>query len=64
MTFYQELQLDQAGSKAYIASFEAPKDRWKHSAVYLFKVLINIAFCTAFIALFSAAFGTDRKSVV
>lgn len=61
MTFYQELQLDQAGSKAYIASFEAPKDRWKHSAVYLFKVLINIAFCTAFIALFSAAFGTGNS---
>ena len=30
MTFYQELQLNQAGSKAYISSFESPKDKWKH----------------------------------
>ena len=26
MNFYQELQLNQAGSKSYIASFKNPKD--------------------------------------
>ena len=29
MTFYQELQLNQAGSKSYIASFKNPKDKIK-----------------------------------
>ena len=28
MNFYQELQLNQAGSKSYIASFKNPKDKW------------------------------------
>ena len=36
MNFYQELQLNQAGSKSYIASFKNPKDKCKHIAVYLF----------------------------
>ncbi|NBH14639.1 FUSC family protein [Lachnospiraceae bacterium] len=62
MTFYQELQLNQAGSKSYISSFEHPKDRWIHTGIYLFKIFLNIAFCTAFIALFCALFGTENSS--
>ena len=50
MTFYQELQLNQAGSKSYIASFKDPKEKWRHIGIYLFKIFLNIAFCTAFIA--------------
>lgn len=61
MTFYQELQLNQAGSKSYISSFENMKDKWKHSGIYLFKILLNIAFCTVFIALFSIIFGTENS---
>ncbi len=61
MTFYQELQLNQAGSKSYISSFESMKDKWKHSGIYLFKILLNIAFCTVFIALFSMIFGTENS---
>lgn len=61
MTFYQELQLNQAGSKAYIASFENPKDKLKHSVIYLFKILLNIAFCTLFITLFSVIFGPENS---
>ncbi|MCI9078269.1 MAG: FUSC family protein [Lachnospiraceae bacterium] len=61
MTFYQELQLDQAGSKAYIASFKNTKDKIKHIGVYLFKIVLNIAFCTAFIAVFSMLFGTGNS---
>lgn len=61
MTFYQELQLNQAGSKAYIASFDNPKDKWKHTGIYLFKILLNIAFCMAFIALFCMAFGSKNS---
>ena len=62
MTFYQELQLNQAGSKAYISSFESPKDKWKHTGIYLFKIFLNIAFCTVFIALFSILFGAENSS--
>ena len=39
MTFYQELQLSQAGSKSYIASFANLKDKAKHTGIYLFKIL-------------------------
>ena len=45
MNFYQELQLNQAGSKSYIASFKNPKDKCKHIAVYLFKIALVVAFC-------------------
>ena len=31
MNFYQELQLNQAGSKSYIASFKNPKDKSTHT---------------------------------
>lgn len=61
MTFYQELQLNQAGSKSYISSFEKPKDKIKHTGIYLFKILLNITFCTVFIALFSVLFGTENS---
>lgn len=62
MTFYQELQLNQAGSKSYISSFESMKDKWKHSGIYLFKIFLNIAFCTIFIALFSMIFGAENST--
>lgn len=62
MTFYQELQLNQAGSKSYISSQKTPKDKWKHTGIYLFKILLNIAFCTAFIAAFCAIFGSQNSS--
>ena len=48
MNFYQELQLNQAGSKSYIASFKNPKDKCKHIAVYLFKIALVVAFCVSF----------------
>ena len=61
MTLYQELQLNQAGSKSYIASFDNPKDKLKHSGIYFFKILLNIAFCTLFITLFSLIFGAENS---
>ncbi|MCI8494729.1 MAG: FUSC family protein [Lachnospiraceae bacterium] len=63
MTFYQELQLNQAGSKSYIASFKDPKEKWRHIGIYLFKIFLNIAFCTAFIALYSMVFGKENSTV-
>lgn len=61
MTLYQELQLNQAGSKAYIAGFQEPKEKLKHIGIYLFKILLNIAFCMGFIILFTIIFGTDNS---
>lgn len=61
MTFYQELQLNQAGSKEYIVSFKTPKEKLKHIGIYLFKIIITIAFCTAFITLFSIIFGSSNS---
>lgn len=62
MTFYQELQLNQSGSKSYISSLGNSKDKWKHTGIYLFKIFLNIAFCTAFIAAFCALFGPENSS--
>lgn len=61
MTFYQELQLNQSGSKEYVASFKDPKEKLKHMGIYLFKILLNIAFCTIFITLFCILFGTENS---
>ena len=48
MTFYQELQLNQAGSKAVIRNSQEKKDKFKHILIYLFKIFITVAFSTVF----------------
>lgn len=60
MTFYQELQLSQAGSKNYIASLKSPKQKAAHIAVYLFKIILNLAFCIAFVTAFGIIFGSGN----
>lgn len=61
MTFYQELQLNQAGSKALIRASESRKEKLRHTAVYLFKILLTVGFCTLFVTLFSLIFGTENS---
>lgn len=63
MNFYQELQLNQAGSKAYIASFQNTKEKMKHLLTYLFKILLTMVFCVAFVTLYSIVFGKDNSIV-
>lgn len=63
MTFYQELQLNQAGSKALIANTKDPKEKRKHIAVYLFKILLTVAFCVAFVTVYTKLFGADNSIV-
>lgn len=63
MTFYQELQLNQAGSKALIKASKSKKEKHRHIAVYLFKILLTVAFCTAFVMAFGAVFGEDNNIV-
>lgn len=63
MTIYQELQLNQAGSKAVIKSSLTGKEKLKHTAIYLFKIFITMVFCMAFVIGYSKIFG-DANSVV
>jgi hypothetical protein len=63
MTFYQELQLNQAGSKALIRSCNNKKEKLKHIAIYLFKIFITMVFCMAVVIAFSKIFGNDNSIV-
>ena len=62
MTIYQELQLNQAGSKALIKSSQSRKEKVRHIAVYLLKIFITMAFCMAFVIGYGTIFG-DENSV-
>ena len=41
MTFYQELQLNQAGSKKVIRESETTQEKWRHILIYLLKIAIT-----------------------
>ena len=45
MNFYQELQLNQAGSKSYIASFKNPKLHWL--LLFVFPLSHYFLYCLA-----------------
>ncbi len=45
MTFYQELQLNQAGSKNLLKKSETVKEKLYHMWVYLVKIAVTMAFC-------------------
>ncbi len=57
MNFYQELQLDAAGSKKHIASFHRRRDKVKHYLIFLLKILLNVAFSVVFVSVFAQIFG-------
>lgn len=61
--FYQELQLNQAGSKAMIRHADSPKDKAYHIGVYLFKILITMIFCVTFVTAYSKIFGSENSIV-
>ena len=63
MTFYQELQLNQAGSKAMLKNSKTRKEKWYHTWVYLVKIAITMAFCFGFVTLFSILFGNENSIV-
>ena len=63
MTFYQELQLNQAGSKALIRNAKSRDEKLRHTAIYLFKILLTLAFCMAFVIAYTKAFGSDNSIV-
>ena len=63
MTFYQELQLNQAGSKELIRNSQNNKEKLRHLAIYLFKIFITMVFCMAFVIAYSKFFGNDNSIV-
>lgn len=63
MTFYQELQLNQAGSKVVIRKSESQKEKLYHIGVYLTKIAITMVFCFVFVAGYSMLFGNDNSVV-
>ena len=44
MTFYQELQLNQAGSKNLLKKSETTKEKMYHILVYLIKIAVTMVF--------------------
>ena len=52
MTFYQELQLNQAGSKSLLKNSKTMKEKLYHTFVYMVKIAITMVFCFAFVTAF------------
>ena len=63
MTFYEELQLNQAGSKEVIRNSKDMKEKSRHVAIYMFKILITMLFCMAFVICYGKFFGYDNSIV-
>ena len=61
MSFYNELQLNQAGSKKLIKECKSKKEKAYHMSVYMFKIALTLAFCFFFVAGFSVLFGNDNS---
>ena len=64
MTFYQELQLNQAGSKNLLKKSETTKEKMYHILVYLIKIAVTMAFLVFYLLLiFSILFGNENSIV-
>ena len=63
MTFYQELQLNQAGSKNLLKKSETMKEKIYHMLVYLVKIAVTMAFCFFFVTIFCILFGNENSIV-
>lgn len=63
MTFYQELQLNQFGSKEVIRNSKTRKEKLYHIMVYLTKIVITVAFCFLFVTVYSLIFGNENSIV-
>ncbi len=61
LTFYQELQLNSAGSKELIRQAQDKKEKWRHILIYNFKVYLVVAFCFAVVSIYSMIFGSDNS---
>ena len=62
MTFYQELQLNQAGSKNLLKKSETLKEKLYHMWVYLVKIAVTLAFVFSLLV-FSASYLEMRTAL-
>lgn len=60
MKFYEQLQLNQLGSKNYIRESPNKKERNKRIAIYIFKVFLTVLFCVLFVTCFTKLFGVEN----
>ncbi|MFR2157918.1 MAG: hypothetical protein ACLS43_13005 [Evtepia gabavorous] len=60
---YQELQLNQAGSKLMIQEAVGRRAKAWHLLVYLVKILLTMVFCVAFVTLYGWVFGAENNIV-
>ena len=63
MTFYHELQLNQAGSKTVIRNAADRREKLRHIAIYLFKIAITMLFCMGFVMGASSLLGEENSIV-
>ena len=63
MTFYQELQLNQAGSKSLLKNSKTMKEKLYHAFVYMVKIAVTMVFCFAFVTASSIILGKDNSIV-
>ena len=61
MSIYQELQLNQAGSKALIKNSKDNRERGRHLLIYIFKVFLTLAFCMVFVTAYTGIFGESNS---
>lgn len=61
MNVYQELQLNQAGSKALIRACSDKKEKQKHMLIYIAKVFLTLIFCIFFVSIFTKIFGAKNS---
>lgn len=63
MTFYQELQLNQNGSKELIRNSQDNKEKLRHICIYLFKIFITMVFCMTVVISYSTIFDNSNSIV-
>lgn len=61
LSIYQELQLNQAGSKALIKNSKDNRERGRHLLIYIFKVFLTLAFCMVFVTAYTGIFGESNS---
>ena len=63
MELYDELQLNQAGSKKLIKECTSIQNKLIHFAIYLFKILLTVTFCFVFVTVYSLVFANENSIV-
>lgn len=61
MKIYQAMQLNAAGSKNLIKNTESPCEKRKWILVYLAKIFLTVAFCFAFVTVWTLFLGSENS---